>query len=214
MKRTDACILPYPRGNSSLRRMLGEASDLGWDSCVVIGEVFPKAQEGIPTLEGYLITEESPRGVISALRRAPGTAQLVMVQARDRGFNRSILSSRGIHILRNLYATPYQALDDVGARYARDRGIAIDIDLSPILHSQGMVRQRALQRYEDLLILQRKYRFPLTISSSARSILDLRSVRETILLCSLFGMQPEETTDALSTCGHLLEQQGPVRVVG
>jgi ribonuclease P/MRP protein subunit RPP1 len=213
MKLTDAGILPYPKGNSSIRRMLGEASELGWDSCIMIGEVPLLEQEGIIALEGYLISEETTREVIAALRRAPRSASLVMVEARDRGFNRSILSTRGIHILRNLYKTPYQALDDVGARFARERGIAIDLDLSPIIHGQGIVRQRALQRYEDLLLLQRRYRFPLTLSSSARSVLDLRSVREMILLCSLFGMRPEEAMAALSTCGNLLEKRGPVEVV-
>jgi ribonuclease P/MRP protein subunit RPP1 len=70
-----------------------------------------------------------------------------------------------------------------------------------------------LQRYEDVLQLHRRFRFPLTISSGARSILDQRSVREITSLCSLFRMGTEEVFRALATCGEILERKGPVEEV-
>jgi ribonuclease P/MRP protein subunit RPP1 len=45
-----------------------------------------------------------------------------------------------------------------------------------------------MHRYRDILVLERRYEFPITLSSHARSILDMRAVRESAGLCSLIGM--------------------------
>lgn len=71
----------------------------------------------------------------------------------------------------------------------------------------------ALQRYADVLLLQRRYGFPLTISSDAHSILEQRSVREIRGLCALFGMTGSEVSEALSSVGRIIEPKAPVRVV-
>jgi ribonuclease P/MRP protein subunit RPP1 len=49
-----------------------------------------------------------------------------------------------------------------------------------------------------LVVLQHRFEFPLTISSSARSVLDLRTVREVTGLCSLIGMDISDTELALA----------------
>jgi ribonuclease P/MRP protein subunit RPP1 len=70
-----------------------------------------------------------------------------------------------------------------------------------------------LSRYNDLMRLHSRYSFPLTVSSNASSILDLRSPDEIRLLCTLFGMDKEDTSKALQTVGTLLAPAGPVTVV-
>jgi len=147
------------------------------------------------------------------VRRVGSGAEVVLVEGGDLSFNRGVLSIRGIHILRQIHRTPRNAFDHIAARMAAERSVAIDIDLQPLVQGRGSVRQRALQRYADILRLQRHFRFPLTVSSSARSILDLRSPRECAALCSLFGMQESEVRAALSTVGRLLSPRGAVRVV-
>ncbi|MDD1678054.1 MAG: ribonuclease P [Methanomicrobiales archaeon] len=213
MKRTDACIFPYPRGDSSLRRMLEEAQELRFDACVAVyDEPLP---EGIalPALRGVIVSEDSIKAVVNRLRKVPAGTDLVMIEARDTAFNRGVLSLRGIHILRGIHRSPPRSFDQVSGRLAARNGIAIDLDLSPILSERKGGRQRALQRYEDVLQLQRRIHFPLTISSGARSILGQRSVREITSLCALFGMEKEEVALALAVCGEMQERTGPVTVV-
>ncbi len=48
------------------------------------------------------------------------------------------------------------------------------------------------------LKLVRKYKAPMILTSNACSIYDLRAPREMIALASLFGMEREEATSALS----------------
>ena len=212
MTTTDACLHPYPDGNSSLRRMALEAGALGFDS-IVVPDAPPQVSFGVRVIPAILIAEPNPR-VISGLIRANGQKQpLVMVNAGENGFNREILNLKGIHILRQVHKTRKNSFDHVSARLAAERGVAVDIDLYPIIHGSGLSRQRVMQRYNDLVTLFNRYRFPLTLSSNACSILDLRSVEEICLLCGLFSLEEDDVREGLGTAGALLDQKGPVTVV-
>jgi ribonuclease P/MRP protein subunit RPP1 len=212
MTATDACLHPYPEGNSSLRRMALEAGALGFDSIVVPGAL-SREYYGVRIIPAILITESNLR-IVSGLAKVNGGERvLIMVNAGENGFNRAILNLKGIHILRHIHKTRKNSFDHVSARIAAERGIAVDIDLYPIIHSTGLSRQRVLRRYHDLITLFDRYRFPLTLSSNAYSILDLRSVEEIRLLCELFDMEEEDVHAALGTAGYLMDTKGPVTVV-
>lgn len=213
MKCTDGCIFPYPKGDSSLFRMLGEARELQFDSCVAVTDAPLPADLPLPALRGAILSEDSVRAVMNRMRKVPADVDLRMVEARDAAFNRGVLSLKGVQVLRGIHRAPPRSFDPVSARLAARHGVAVDLDLAPLIFERRGGRQRALQRYEDVLQLARRIRFPLTLSSGARSILGQRSVRETIGLCSLFGMDPEEVREALATFGTLQERTGPVRVV-
>jgi len=212
MTVADACIHPYPEGDSSLRRMAVEAGELGFDS-IVVPDGTPFIYSGVRVIPAVLIAEESVRAVSGQLRKRGGGQSLVIVNAGENGFNRAVLNLKGVHILRNLYLTRKQSFNHVCARQAADRGVAIDLDLYPVIHTAGRTRQRVLVRFGELIRLYSRYRFPLTISSNARSVLDLRSVEEMTLLCSLFGMEEDDVQAALATVGGLLNLPGPVRVI-
>jgi ribonuclease P/MRP protein subunit RPP1 len=212
MTVADACIHPYPEGDSSLRRMAVEAGELGFDS-IVVPDGTSFIYSGVRVIPAVLIAEESVRAVSGQLRKRGGGQSLVMVNAGENGFNRAVLNLKGVHMLRNLYLTRRQSFNHVCARLAADRGVAIDLDLYPVIHAAGRTRQRVLVRFGELIRLYSRYRFPLTISSNARSVLDLRSVEEITLLCSLFGMEEDDVRAALTTVGGLLNPPGPVRVV-
>lgn len=212
MTLSDACIHPYPDGDSTLRRMALEAKELGFGSCVAL-TTQPIPVLPLKIIRGILLREETAKRVSTALRRVPAESGVVMVEAGESGFNRAVLSLRGIHVLKGIARTPQTSLDHVAARTAADHNIAVDIDLYPLVHERGMVRQKVLQRYEDLLVLHRRFRFPLTISSGARSILDQRSVRDMVLLCSLFRMSADEVRRALSSVEEITGRHGPVQVV-
>ncbi|MGA9206115.1 RNase P subunit p30 family protein, partial [Methanoregula sp.] len=104
--------------------------------------------------------------------------------------------------------------DHVVARIAAENITAIDIDLSPLISGRGHPRQKAIHRYLDLMVLHRRFEFPLTISSSARSVLGLRAVREVAGLCSLFGMDETDVREALAGVGRATEpRESIVKVI-
>ena len=187
MKITDACVYPYPYGDSSVRRMALEAKALGFD-CLVAADTPSGEFYGIEIHSGVLIRDTGVRDLISRIKRERNHEAVVSVQAGDNGFNRSVINLKGVHIIRGLHSADKNAFDHVAAKMAADNGVAIDLDLSPLISGRGFTRQRAMHRYRDILVLKRRYEFPITISSYARSILEMRAVREITGLCSLIGM--------------------------
>ncbi|HOI13119.1 MAG TPA: RNase P subunit p30 family protein [Methanoculleus sp.] len=213
MKITDACVHPYPAGDSTVARIAIEAAELGFDSIVAIGDGGDR-HYGVEIFRGAVIGAASVKEVLKRVRDpAVRRADVVYVDAGDISFNRAVVAVKEVHVLRNIHATRRNAFDHVAARTAGKRGVAVDISMAPIIHLRGTKRQRVLQRYADILSLQRRYGFPLTVSSDARSILGQRSVREIRGLCALFGMTGTEVTEALSSVGRIIEPHRPVRVV-
>ncbi|MDD1701506.1 MAG: ribonuclease P [Methanoregula sp.] len=197
MKITDACVYPYPAGDSSVSRLAAEARSLGYDSIVAVDAPFGEVC-GISIIPGIVLSGLPARDVQNRVKKSRGSGSVVSVQMGDNGFNRAVGGTRGIHIIRGIHAADKHAFDHVAAKIAADNNTALDIDLSVLISGRGHVRQKALHRYIDLMILYRRFEFPLTISSSARSVLGMRAVREVTGLCSLFGMDETDVKNALS----------------
>jgi len=182
--------------------MAVEAGEAGLDSLAAVGA--PSGEKGgIRILSAAVIHEPSVKGVIAVLRSAAKGSDLVLVDAGDQAFNRAVLTLKGVGVLRQVHRAPRGAFTHVTARLAADRGVALEFDLQPLVQLRGWPRQRVIQSHERLLRPQRKYGFPCTVATNARSILDLRSPRELAALTRLFGMGEEETLRALAVPGEL-----------
>jgi len=209
---TDACICPRPRGDSSVRRMALEARELGFDSLVAIDA--PTCEyAGVSVMSGVLVRGAFAQEILPRVKRCKGTDTVVIVEAGDSGFNRAVLAMRGVHVLCGVHLTDRYGFDHVAAKIAADSGIAIDISLAPIIHERGATRQRALDRYLDIVMLQRRFEFPLVLSTHARSVLEMRSVREISALASLVGLDVGDVKQALGNAGRLCSPEPAVRVI-
>jgi ribonuclease P/MRP protein subunit RPP1 len=97
---------------------------------------------------------------------------------------------------------------------AADNRVAVDIDLSTLITLRGIARQKAIARYRDILVLEERFAFPLTVSTGASSVIDLRAVREISGLCSLLDMDIPLVEKALAGVGIVTTPLTPsVRVV-
>ena len=202
MKITDAAVFPYPCGDTSVRRLALEAQALGFDSLVAI-DTPAGSFDGVEILSGVVIQDAPMRDVINRVKRAKDSGAVISVAARDNGFNRAAISLKGVHILRGVQAADKTAFDHVTAKMAADNHVAVDLDLSVLFGARGVARQRAIHRYRDVLIFERRFEFPVTLSSYARSFLDLRAVREVTGLCSLIGMDTPDVEKALDAVGRV-----------
>ena len=209
MPLIDGCIHPYPEGDSSLRRMALEARELGFDQVVATGG----AGEVPGVMRGTIITAPSIKEVVSTLQGIPRGEGVVMVTSGDLAFNRAVIGLRGVRVLRGIHRSPKGGFNHVAAREAEAKGVAVELDLSPIVEGRGVQRQRVIARYRELLDLHRRYHFPFTLASNARSILAQRSVRDIVLIARLFGMEEGEVMGALSSLDSILVGRSPVQVV-
>jgi ribonuclease P/MRP protein subunit RPP1 len=191
--------------------MTMEAGALGFDTIVLPMEQ-PAVIGNVSVLPARVIETRHVREVIRDLGRTK-EGQVVIVMAGDASFIRGVVPLRGVDLLAGVERQRKNAFDHVSARLAAEKNVGVTIDLFPLLHLQGLQRQRVLQRYADLLTLHRRYEFPFVIGSFARSILDQRSVREMTLLCALFGMEKEEALRGLTSLPGVLHPLQPVRVV-
>ena len=213
MKITDACVYPYPAGDSSIRRLALEARSCGYDS-IVVPETSAAGICGVTVIPGTFLAGIPAKDVQNRIKKSRGSGAVVSVQMGDNGFNRAVAGTNGVHIIRGIGAADKRAFDHVVARIAAENITAIDIDLSPLISGRGHLRQKAIHRYLDLMVLHRRFEFPLTISSSARSVLGLRAVREVTGLCSLFGMDETDVREALAGVGRATEpRESIVKVI-
>jgi ribonuclease P/MRP protein subunit RPP1 len=154
------------------------------------------------------------RDIINRVKRLRGTGTVISVRAGDAGFNRAVIGMKGIHILRGIHGADKNGFDHVTAKMAADNRVAIDIDLSTLIAIRGNARQKAIARYRDILVLEERFEFPLTVSTGAGSVLDLRSVREISGLCSLLDMDIPLVEHALAGVSMVTTPPvPPVRVI-
>ena len=119
-----------------------------------------------------------------------------------------------MHILRGIQSADKLAFDHVAAKMAADNRVAVDIDLSHIIQGRSVVRQRAIHRYMDIMVLEQRFEFPVTLSTHAHSLLDMRNARDVAGLCSLIGMDVPDVERALAGVGTVLTPLQPsVRVI-
>lgn len=213
MKFTDAAVCPFPNGDSSVRRLALEAAALGFDSLVAFDT--PSATYGdVEVRRGLFIQNAGMKDVIAQVKRVNDPRTVVSVRAGDAGFNRGVVGFRGVHILRGVHAAEKNAFDHVTAKMAADNRVAVDVDLSCLISARGIARQKAIQRYRDVMVLEQRFEFPLTLSTYARSVLDLRAVREISGLCTILGMDLPDVEKALAGVGAVTALPEPaVKVV-
>ena len=120
MKITDACVIPYPAGDSSVRRMALEARSLGFDSIVAADT--PAAQVyGVDVIPGVFLSGLPAKDVQNRARKNRETGCVLSVRMGDNGFNRAVGGTRGVHILRGIAAADKRAFDHVAAKIAAER---------------------------------------------------------------------------------------------
>jgi ribonuclease P/MRP protein subunit RPP1 len=213
MKITDACVYPFPAGDSSISRFAFEARSFGYDSIVAMDT--PAAEIcGVTVIPGTFLAGIPAKDVQNRAKKCRDTGTIISVQIGDNGFNRVVAGTNGVHILRGIGAADKRAFDHVAAKIAADNVTALDIDLSPVILGRGHLRQKAIHRYLDLMVLYRRFEFPLTLSSSARSVLGMRATRDVAGLCSLFGMDETDVREALGGVGRVTDTgEAAVKVI-
>jgi ribonuclease P/MRP protein subunit RPP1 len=209
MKITDAAVYPYPLGDTSFRRLALEAAALGFDS-IVAADTPSGTYAGVEVRSGLMIRDVPVKDVISAVKRAKDSGRVISVNAANNNFNRAVICTKGVHILRGIQSADKTAFDHVAAKMAADNRVAVDIDLSAIIAGRSVSRQRAIHRYLDIMVLEQRFEFPVTLSTHARSLHDMRNVRDIAGLCSLIGMDVQDVERALAGVGTIMTPVEPV----
>ena len=102
---------------SGIHRIAGwrwKPKPLGFDRLVAAGTP-PGEFYGIEIFAGILLRDSPLRDITGRIKRERNNGVVVSVQAGDNGFNRSVFSIKGVHILRGLHSADKSAFDHVAA---------------------------------------------------------------------------------------------------
>lgn len=209
---TDACIFVNQDNAATPRRMLLTAKSCGISRVVVCGNAVdvPASYAGVTVLRGKVIAKQNGRQFLDAVRKVPA-GSVVMVNAGENSFNRTAVTTKGVHLLTGIADLPKGGFDHIIAKMAVDHNTGVVFDLSRILNQKS--RRTALSKYAEILHLQRKYHFPLVIASGTDTIFGFRNKTEITALCSLFGMTKAEVAAAQNGLDAVLNPQQQVTIV-
>ncbi|MDO5845342.1 MAG: RNase P subunit p30 family protein [Methanocorpusculum sp.] len=205
---TDACIYAPESSSFPLSDFVTTANSCGYARIVAVGA--PSGATHPYVLRGTLIFGRTGRAFVDAVRKAP-KGNVVIVEAGDNSFNRTAITTKGVHLLTGLADLPKGGFDHITAKMAAQHTVGLVIDLSKIIDPKS--RRSALSHYADILKFARKYHFPLVIASGASAPPGQKNRAETAALTSLFGMEREETYAALNALDGILHQPATVEIV-
>ncbi|MDU9376822.1 hypothetical protein McpSp1_14550 [Methanocorpusculaceae archaeon Sp1] len=209
---TDACVFANQDQAATVRRLLLTGKSCGLSRMVICGTApdVPDSYAGVEVLRGRVVGKQNGKTFLDTMKKIP-KGVVVMVYVGENSFNRTAITTKGVHLLTGIADLPKGGFDHIVAKMAADHTTGVVIDLSRIIDAKG--RRTALLRYAEILLLHRKFRFPLVIASGADTIFGIRNVEETLALCSLFGMTRAETYAALNGLDAVLSPPRPVRIV-
>ncbi len=142
---------------------------------------------------------KNPEELKKKVRKSRKKADIVMVRGGDNSINRAACEERNVDILSQPYRNRRDSgLNHVLARKAAENDVAVEINLSSFLKTSLRYRHRIVSQFRHIMDLKRKYGFSVIITSGARSSYDQRNPMDIFALSNCFGMNENESLEALS----------------
>ncbi|MCD1296150.1 ribonuclease P [Methanocella sp. CWC-04] len=202
----DLNVHAYPEGATTISRFINAAKNSGYSGICIsyhsdlfqnIKDSYP-AEEGFTVLSGVEISVHKANELRRQVDRYRNKVDVVLVHGGDEAINRAACEDSRVDILSHPHTGKTSGINHVIAKLAADKYVAVEFDLSYILCGKGGSRVKALSNYRTNLGLVKKYGAPYVITSSPRSLYDMRDIRSMISLCTLFDMSEEDAIKGLS----------------
>ncbi len=147
---------------------------------------------------GIYISDSNPNEIRKIINRYRNKTDFISVFGGKNEVNRAVLENRQIDVL----SRPYYRRNDCGinhvlAKEAVKNQVAIELSFRDVLTNFLSYRAKVLSHFRDIIQLQRKFKFPLIISSSSENIFDIRSPRDISSFFRQLGLNEDELTESL-----------------
>ncbi len=205
-------VTAYPDGASTTARLAQIATRYGFDGIVVRnGADIEVDTEGIrrtyeiDIVDGVEIrTDDLQRasGIVGNYR--PSTTMLIAVGGTITG-NRFACENEYVDVLSRPLAGDGD-INHVMTNAAADNGVRLEVDLTPVLRSQGGRRVRAIQKLRKLVELIEHSGAPYVVSATPQSHLELRAPRELTAVGDAIGLEAAFISDGLAEWGRLADR--------
>lgn len=210
----------WPDGDATVARLAETASEYGYDGIVVRNatEASPdrasiadvRDELGVDVVAVNEITTEDPQRASGFVGNYRERDRLVIVGGGTNAINRFAVEQERVDVL----AHPMRGDGDfnhVLARAARNNGVRIEFDLSPVLRATGGKRVQALKSLRKLRELVEQYDTPHVVSATPSSHLHLRAPRELVAVGETIGFDDEMIEAGLAEWGRLIERNREIQ---
>lgn len=160
---------------------------------------------GIDVVRGIEITARDKATASGAIGNRRPEAEILLLRGRDPELNRFAVESPRVDVL----ADPMGGDGDVNhviAEAAAQNGVALEVNLGPVLRETGGTRVRAIRRLRKLRELIEDADAPFVVSGAPRTHLDVRGPRELLAVGAQIGFDREQLRAGLETWGQIAER--------
>jgi len=162
---------------------------------------------GLDVLIGAMVTSPVQKNARNALE----PADIILVDGGDEAINRKASECWEVDILahpernsnKDFMHQRNSGIDHIMARFMHERCIAIEISFAEVLNSSGISRARILGRMRQNVILAKKYKTPVVLTSGARDKWGLRAPGDLMAFGRCLGMTELEARGAVCPAGIL-----------
>jgi ribonuclease P/MRP protein subunit RPP1 len=194
--------------------LLNQANNLGWDYLKLIYsqdsyynalkyknelmEEIDKLSLNIKFDYGLQINTHNPEELRKITKKNRDKINYISAFGGNLKINRSALENRQLDVLsRPYYKSRDCGINHVLAKLAFDNDIAIELSLKDILTNHLSFRAKVIAHFKEILLLHRKYKFPLLLTSGATGIYDTKSSRDFCAIFKSIGFSEEEIIKGL-----------------
>lgn len=183
-----------------------EAKRLGYNGIALIQssknynktDIHP-IEDDFKVFSGVEIYAKNPEDLRKKVQKFRESNNVLIVNGGDIKINRAACEDPRVDIL----AHPYKNRRDSGinhilAKKASENNVAIELSINQIIKTRLSLRAKILSQFRQILKLQRKFKFPLIITSNAYSIYDLRTPEDIIAFAGCLEMTHTEIINSLS----------------
>lgn len=146
---------------------------------------------------GIYISHSNPNEIRKITKKFRNKADFISVFGGKNEINRSVLENRHIDVL----SRPYYKRNDCGINHVLSKEafknhVTIELSFRDVLTNFLSYRSKVLSHFRDIIQLQRKFKFPLIISTSSEDVFDIRSPRDIASFFRQLGLSDEELENA------------------
>lgn len=184
-----------------------EAKQLGYNGIAVIQssknyskqDNIDHTNDDFNIFKGVEIYAKNPEDLRKKVQKFREHNDVVIVNGGDIKVNRAACEDPRVDIL----AHPYKNRRDSGinhilAKKASENDVAIELGINQIIKTRLSFRAKILSQFRQIIKLQRKFKFPLIITSNAYSIYDLRTPEDIIAFAGCLEITHQEIIRSLS----------------
>jgi ribonuclease P/MRP protein subunit RPP1 len=206
----DLHLCPILKKPHQTKEMIEKSAELGYNA---VGISFPLgvrekeihemrevcSASGMSLVTRIDLTPKSSRDLLKSLRNLRRKIEIIAVRLYTKNVARQAAKDRRVDLISFPSTNPRKHFfDSAEAELASKASASLEVDMAPLLYLQGLRRSRLIFSLRKELLMAKKFRVPIVLSSGANEVSLLRKPEDYAFLSYLFGMDFDRAMQSFS----------------